>query len=167
MTAEERAPGYEFRPAWQAGDSGMEADAIAFWERLGILPEGVPPQERARELVAGAYKDGRLAGVLTAKISLLQLVRARLAMIRIAVDPDHRRFYVSRALTLYSYDLLQRWAEAHPGEKLAGIGAFIESQQLAEYGKRPYWPETGFFLVGFLPDGRQIRVSWFDHFRFE
>jgi hypothetical protein len=167
MTAEERAPGYEFRPAWQTGDPGIEADAIAFWERLAILPEGVQPQERARELVAGAYKDGQLVGVLTAKITLLQLVRARLAMIRIAVDPAHRRFYVSRALTLFSFDLLDRWAEAHTDEKLAGIGALIESQQLAEYGKRPYWPETNFILVGFLPDGRQIRVSWFEHFRYD
>jgi hypothetical protein len=165
MTPEERAPGYEFRPAWESNDRAIEADAIAFWERLGILPQGVTPQQRARELVAAAYKDGQLAGLLTARIGLLEQVRARFAMIRIAVDPVHRRSYVSRALTLFSYDLLHRWGAAHPEAGLAGIGAFIESAELAAYGKRPYWPETRFILAGFLPDGRQIRIAWFEDFR--
>jgi hypothetical protein len=164
MTPEERAPGYEFRSAWRSGDPAIEADAIAFWERLRLLPQGVSPEERARQLVAAAYKDGQLAGVLSAKIELLQQVRARFAMIRIAVDPAHRRAYVSRALTLASYDLLHRWGAAHPDERLAGIAAFIESRELADYGRRPYWPETKFILAGFLPDGRQLRIAWFEDF---
>lgn len=167
ITAEERAPGFEFRPAWQGCDPAVTADAIAFWQRLGILPAGVSPQDRAGELVAAAYRDGQLVGVLTAQVMLVQQVRSQLAMIRTAVDPAHRRRYVSRALTLFSFDLLHRWAADHPEAKLAGIGALIEGQELTAYGKRPYWPEPRFILAGYLPDGRQLRISWFEDFRID
>jgi len=50
---------------------------------------------------------------------------------------------------------------------LAGLGALLESTQLAERAKQPYWPQTRFVLAGFLPDGRQIRISWFEDYRLE
>ena len=31
--------------------------------------------------------------------------------------------------------------------------------------RQPYWPQTGFILAGFLADGRQLRISWFEEFR--
>ena len=40
-------PGYVLRPAWRPEDPRIEADAIAFWTRLGILPPGVAPAQRA------------------------------------------------------------------------------------------------------------------------
>jgi hypothetical protein len=167
MTPEERAPGFDYRPAWRLNDPEIERDAIHFWNRLAILPQGVAPEQRAKELMAVAYKEGQIVGVQTAQLGVLPQVRARLAMIRNAVDPDFRRSYVSRALTLYSRDLLQRWSVEHPEERLAGFGATIESRELADYGKRPYWPETQFILAGFTPDGRQIRISWFEDFRLD
>ncbi|HYI48630.1 MAG TPA: hypothetical protein VEX35_09210 [Allosphingosinicella sp.] len=167
VTPEERAPGFEFRPAWRLEDPEIERDAIQFWNRLGILPPDVAPEQRAKELIAAAYKDGKLVGVQTATLGRLEQVRARLAMFRSAVDPDYRRFYLSRALTIFSKTLLQRWSAEHPEERLAGLGAVIESKELAAYGKKPYWPETQLILVGFMPDGRQIRVSWFEGFRLD
>ena len=164
VTPEQRAPGFEFRPAWRLNDPEVERDAIHFWNRLGILPQGVAPEQRAKELMAVAYKDGLVVGVQTATLGRLPQVRARLAMIRSAVDPDHRRFYLSRALTIFSKNLLQRWSAEHPEERLAGFGALIESKELAAYGKKPYWPESQFILAGFTPDGRQIRISWFEDF---
>jgi hypothetical protein len=166
-TPEQRAPGFAFRPAWRLEDPEIERDAIHFWNRLGILPPGVAPEERAKELIAAAYKDGRVVGLQTATLGRLPQVRARLAMFRSAVDPDYRRFYVSRALTIFSKTLLQRWSAEHPEERLAGLGAFIEGKEFAAYGKRPYWPETQLILAGFMPDGRQIRISWFEDFRLD
>jgi hypothetical protein len=165
MTPEDCAPGYAFRPAWQGSDPAVTADAIAFWQRLGILPTGTSPQERAADLAAAAYRDGQLAGVLTAQVMRVKQVRSELAMIRVAVDPAHRRAHVARALTLFSRDLLHRWAAANPAAKLAGLGAIVEGQEMTEYGKRPYWPETRFILAGYVPDGRQLRISWFEDFR--
>jgi hypothetical protein len=167
VTPEEMAPGFEFRPAWRLNDPQIEKDAIEFWNRLGILPRNVKPEERVKELTAVAYRDGRVVGVHTARLGRLDQVRARLAMLRSAVDPDCRRTRVSFALTLYTRALLERWANEHPEERLAGLGAILESRELAGRGNEPYWPTTRFILSGFMPDGRQLRVSWFEDFRLD
>jgi hypothetical protein len=165
MTPEDMIPGFELRPAWRLDDPQIEADAIAFWKRLGILPANVAPEQRAKELIAVVYKDDRIVGVHTAVIERVEQVRTRLAMLRSAVDPDHRRTHISIALTLYSRALLERWSGEHPDERLGGLGAIVESRELAERGRQPFWPQTRFILAGFLPDGRQLRISWFEDFR--
>ncbi|HYD13245.1 MAG TPA: hypothetical protein VEC11_10395 [Allosphingosinicella sp.] len=165
MRPEEIAPGFELRPAWRLRNPRIEADAIAFWRRLELLPPDVAPGQRAAELVAVAYRGERLAGVQTAAIEPVEQVRARLAMLRGAVDPDFRRSHVALALTLYSRDLLERWSRDNPGERIAGLGACVEGEELAERSRQPYWPQTRFILAGYGPDGRQLRISWFDDYR--
>ena len=160
-------PGLELRPTWRLRDPRIEADAIDFWRRLDILPADVRPEQRASELIAVVYKDDRIVGVHTAVVERLEQVRARLAMFRSAVDPDHRRGHVSSALTLYSRALLETWSRENPHERLAGIGTVVESQQLIEAAKTPYWPTSRLILAGFLPDGRQLRISWFEDFRLD
>ena len=164
MTPEEMIPGFELRPAWRLGDARIEADAIAFWTRLGILPAGVAPEQRAKALVAVAYKDDAIVGVHTAVIERVEQVRTRLAMVRSAVDPAHRRTHVSLALTLHSRNLLQVWAREHPEEQLGGLGALVGGPDLAARAEQPFWPQTRFILAGFLADGRQLRISWFEDF---
>jgi GNAT superfamily N-acetyltransferase len=164
---EELAPGYVLRPAWRRNDPVIEADAIAFWRRLDILPSGVAPEERARELVAIAYKDGLVVGVHTVTLDRLEIVRARLAMLRTAVDPEHRRGHVSMALSIYTRELLELWSIDHPEERLAGLGAIIEGPNLFDRAREPFWPKTRFGVVGYTKEGRQVRVSWFEHFRLD
>ena len=158
---------FEFRPAWLRRDAAIEADAIHFWQRLGILPPGVAPEDRARELVAAAYKDGRLVAVATAALARLEFLRARFAMLRAAVDPEHRRGRAAFGLALHCRALLESWSQAHPEERVAGIGAIIEAPELVARQKEPYWPTTQLGLVGYTAAGRQIRVSWFDGFRLD
>lgn len=161
------AAGYDLRPAWRLADPRIEADAIDFWTRLAILPPGVTPEERARELAAVGYKDGRLVGIVTAVPGRLEQVRARVAMIRGAVDPEHRRSRLAFALTLGARALLEQWSKDHPEEKLAGLGAVVESPDLLARAKEPFWPTTRFGLIGYTPEGRQLRVSWFEHYRLD
>lgn len=167
ISPEEMIPGFELRPAWRLNDARIEADVIAFWNRLNILPAGVKAEERAKELIAVVYKDDDIVGVHTATLDRLDQVRTRLAMLRSAVDPQYRRSHISMALTVYSRALLERWSRDHPDERLGGLGAIMESRQLAERGKQPYWPNTRFILAGYTPDGRQIRISWFEDFRLD
>ncbi len=167
LPPEQLAPDVEFRPAWRRNDEALEAEAIAFWARTGILSAGTDPAARAKELVALARKDGRAIGVLTAKAGRLDQVRARLAFVRGAVDPEHRRSHIGFVLMLFGRDLLECWSAANPGERLAGLGAFVESRELAGRARQPYGRPTGFGVVGFMPDGRQIRVSWFRDFRLD
>ena len=167
LEKDQPATDVELRPAWRLGDARIEADAIAFWNRLGILPPNVRPEDRAKELVAAAYRDGVLIGVTTAAFDRLESLRARFAFARVAVDPGERRTHAAIALGVYTRDLLERWAEAHPEERIAGMAGVIENQEIVERLKEPYWPVTRLRLVGFMPDGRQIRVAWFDHFRLD
>lgn len=164
---EELAPDVDFRPAWRLDDPQIEADAVDFWRRINILPPGIEPEERAKELICVAYKEGRIVGVHTARLGQVELVRARLAMLRSAVDPAYRTGRVSFGLSMYARDILERWSIANPDEKLAGMGAVIESKELAGREKQPFWPNTRFGVVGYTAEGRQIRVSWFEHFRFD
>jgi hypothetical protein len=163
----ERATDLEIRPGWRRGDAQLEADAIAFWERLGNLPPGTSAQDRARELVLGGYRDGRLIGVQTARIARLDQPRARFALVRTAVDREARRGHAAATMAYEGRDLLEAWALAHPEEKLAGIAAIVESDDLAEIARTPYWPGTRLMLAGYTKEGRQIRLSWFSHYRLD
>jgi len=166
LPPERLAPDFDFRPAWRLDDEEIERDAVDFWTRTDILPPDVTAQERARELVAVAYKEGRTVGVLTAHVGRLAQVRARLAFVRGAVDPEYRRGHIGLVLYLYGRDLLERWSAEHPEERLAGVGAFVESKELSERARRGNGP-TRLGLIGFMPDGRQIRVCWFRDFRLD
>jgi hypothetical protein len=155
----------EMRPGWRLEDERLEADALAFWDRLRILPPGVDPRERAKEIVAGCYKDGRLIAIQSATLETLDFVRERFAMLRGAVDPGARRGHAAATLAYYSRALLEKWSLEHPEERVAGTAGIVESHELAELQKEPYWPGTRLMLARFMPDGRQVRIAWFDHYR--
>ena len=155
----------DLRPAWRRDDPALEADAIAFWRRLAILPPDVAPEERAKQLVVTAYREGGLVGVSTAILGRIESLRGRFAIIRAATDPAHRRTHVAIALLVATRDLLERWADDHPEERLAGMAGVIENREVAERLKEPYWPVTRLGLVGHTREGRQIRVAWFGNGR--
>jgi hypothetical protein len=157
----------EIRPAWRRDDARIEADAVALWHRLGILPPGVAPEARARELVLGAYKGDRLVGVVTAALEMLPQVRARVAMTRGVVDPEMRRGHVAFAMMNAFPQILESWAAEHPEERVGGFGGIIESNQLKAAQNLPYWAQWRYGLIGFTADGRQIRLSWFEDFRLD
>lgn len=160
-------PDYDLRPAWQLSDPEIERDAIAYWERTAILPAGVSPEGRARELVAVAYRGDRLVGVTTAALGRIDTLRGRFAMLRGSVDPAHRRSRLGFDLLLFSRELIERWSLEHPEEKVLGLGAVVESPDLAERARQPFWPQTRMGLIGYTPEGRQIRVAWFAHARLD
>ena len=131
------------------------------------MPNNVSPEARARELVLAAYRDGRIVGVVTAELGILDQVRARVAMLRGAVDSDLRRSHVGFAMLLAAPPILEKWSAQHPHERLAGIGGIVESRELAAAQSQPIWPLSRLGLIGFTPDGRQIRVAWFEDFRLD
>jgi hypothetical protein len=157
---------YAISPAWRLNDQNIERQAIQFWRTLNILPRGVEPEARAKELCAIAHRGVEVAGVSTVSIEELRFLRSRFAMFRCAVAPPHRLSHVAYELTVFSRALLERWSLEHPEEPVKGMGLIIE----AEIGKRaqqPLWPVTGLTLVGFTPQGLQIRVAWFPHARLD
>jgi GNAT superfamily N-acetyltransferase len=157
----------ELRLAWRRDDPRIEADAIDFWQRLALLPAGVDPAVRAKDVVLAVYKGDRIVAVTTAELGILPQVRARLAMIRGAVDPQFRRSHIGAVMLARARETLESWADANPDERIAGLGAIVEARELGPRARQPYAPLSRFGLIGFTPDGRQIRISWFQDFRLD
>jgi len=155
------------RVAWRRDDPVIAADAIAFWNRIGVLPQDVDPAERAKELIAVAYKDGVLIAVATATIEHVDFLGVRMAVLRGATDPAHRRSHAQLALAVPSHDALREWALANPGEKLAGAIAFVAPGEWGDFTRIPVWPESELEVAGYTADNQQIRIRWFDHFRLD
>jgi hypothetical protein len=78
-----------FVNAWRRNDPQLAGDALLLWERAGLL---TPPirEQRAKELVALAYLDGKVAGVSTAVVQELPQLRGRFAFYRCAVKRPQR-----------------------------------------------------------------------------
>ena len=155
---------YTITPVWRSNDQNIERQAIQFWQSQQILPPGVSAEGRAKELCAVAHRNGELAGVATASIDELAPLRARFAMFRCSVALQHRRSHVGYDLLLFSRRLLEEWARAHPEENVKGMGIVLEAQ-IGDHAAEPVWPQTGLTIVGYAPNGRQIRVAWFAHAR--
>jgi hypothetical protein len=158
-------PEFEVRVAWRRGDPAIEADAIAFWNRINVLPAGVRPEERVRELVAVVYADGKIVAVATASIDHVPELRARFALIRGATDPDYRRSGAMWMLAEPVRSTLEQWAIDHPEERIAGRIGFADLDAWGELTRMPV--VSRLMLFGYTADGRQVRGDWFDHFRLD
>lgn len=157
----------EIRAAWRREDPELERDVIAFWRRLDILPSGVAPEARAKELCCLSYADGEVVGVSTATIEVLPFLRARFALMRVAVSPEHRRRHLALEILKSTRTVLERWSLEAPQEKVQGVAAVIQAANIEEMKRLPTWPRSGLNLVGYTEDGQQIRVAWFDHARLD
>jgi hypothetical protein len=70
-----------FRNAWRKSDAALVRDAREFWRSLDVLsPEQI--DERASELCALAYSEGRVVGASTANVFAFPRLRSRFASIR-------------------------------------------------------------------------------------
>jgi hypothetical protein len=152
---------FVFRDVWQQSDARAEADVIALWQRLDILPAGVNPQSRAKELCVAAYDGDRLAAVTTATVDTLQVVRTRMLFLRALVAPEYRSKKVVVPLTLETHEALSRYALAHPDQRLGGTVAVVTS--------RPgiYKPigSAHMVLIGYTARNEPVTLRWFDHHR--
>lgn len=149
--------------AWRLDDPTCEADAIAFWRELKMLPPDVDPAQRAKQLVSMAYQGDRVVGVTTAVVSYLEQVRQNFAQMRILMHPDVEKTGVTVPLTIHAREVLREWSKANPQARLAGYAAIITAPG---YGQKPVLP-AGLTLIGYNSKGFQIRAYWFDHFRID
>lgn len=156
---------------WQNRDPDAAGQAMALWDRLGVLPAGVSGRERAAQLCGAAFVGGALAGVSTVALGVLPQLKARFGFFRCLVVPEHRRRHLARQLAVHARQVLAGWSKANPREKVLGMVSVVENPRLAETSKLPVWSapgiENGLLLVGHTLRGHQIRVSWFEHARLD
>jgi GNAT superfamily N-acetyltransferase len=155
-------PEITFRNAWRKSDAGLVRDAREFWLSLDVLsPEQI--DERASELCALAYSEGRIVGASTANVFAFPRLRARFAYYRTMIDPGFRRQRLASRLCVYSRDRLAEWGRENPEEKLKGLFIVLEAE---EFRGRQHVPlarqlDLNLVLVGYTPKGYQMRVVWF------
>jgi len=159
--------GFDIRIAWQRNNAALEADAVEMWTRLGALPPEVRPDDRAKQLAAAAYSGGRIAAVATGVVEHIDFLRARFIVVRSMTAPEFRRTHAQIALALPTMTMFEEWAKANPEERIAGMIAFVEPGVWGEAARMPRGPHFGWTLVAYTHDGKQVRVVWFDHFRFD
>ena len=146
---------------WRRRDRRVAQDAVAMWTRAGVLPRGVSPEARAEELVIAIYDGETMAGCLTADIQVLPRLREKFAFCRSFIAPAWRGRRLTDRLMIDGHDELGRWSKEHPEEGLAGCAAIYQNKVL---GRSPVEP-SGLSLIGYTPQGDQLRVLWFDHHR--
>lgn len=155
-------------PAWQSEDPAHHQAIKDFWERHMMLTPDVR-EARAPEVIALAYAGDLVVAVATGHVQFFPQLRAKFIAYRCAVAPDHRRHDLAHQITAASVRITEEWSAAHPEEKVVGLGAVLESAAFAEKQKRPLWPEwdMNLNLVGYAPNGQQIRVAWYKHAKLE
>ena len=161
-----RDAGFDLRPAWRRDDPQIEADAIDFWNRLGILPPDVSPRSAPRSWPRSPIRTAGSSACITAGSAGSSRSARGSRMLRGAVDPDHRRTHV--ALRAGSATRATCSNAGRRSIRRSGSPASARSSKAAICSPRAQRSRSGrstrFGLIGYTPDGRQIRVSWFERF---
>ena len=152
-------------PAWRRNDAKINKDATDFWLKMRALPRNVTPEQRLRELCVAAYVGDELVAVATMELRQAPWLRCRLGFFRCLVSPAYVQRRLAIRLTKYSRDLLEIWSQENPNEKVLGMATILENPNFDILGKRPVWRSGGadLSLVGYTPEGQQVRLTWFKH----
>ena len=154
--------GPDFRVAWKRADPAIEADVKAFWARLNLLPPGVDPDARAREVVVAGYAGSMVVAASTAALQDVPFLRSRMAVFRAAAGPAFARPEVFTRLGAQTRAALEAWSRDRPEEGVMGLMTVIGADA-ARTRAAPHRVETGLSLAGFTENDEKIMVAWFDH----
>lgn len=151
------------RRAWRLSDPALERDALAFWQRTGLVPPDADLSERLRELCLLGYYDDALVGVATVTLRHIETLNCRMAMFRCAVAPEARKNNISTTLALRLTEFMEQWSLENSREGVMGIGTIIQSPGLVQHDRSAVWPTTKLSFAGYTAQGQQFRLIWFKH----
>lgn len=146
---------------WRMNDARAERDVLAFWREGKLLSQTVDLKTRLEELCVLAYDGDRVVAVNTAVLEYLDQVRARIAMLRLAVAAEYRQRRIATEISARAQQVLQRWAEVHPAEKVMGVGYVVQTRAIPEAMLSQAVFPNGMILIGHTQRGDQIRLTWF------
>jgi hypothetical protein len=152
---------YTFKNVWLKNDEQAERDAIAAWTTAKVLPRGLDPMTRAKELLIAAYDGNELAAVTTCAITHMPMLRANFAVFRLFIVPGQRRQGIAGPMTHETFEAMREYALANPALRIAGLAAYVTTP---EHLRKPYTPHERLMLIGYSDKGTPIIAKWFDHF---
>jgi hypothetical protein len=140
-------------------DSARSEEILAFWSARRALSDE-EAQRRLPEVVCVLRAGGAMVGVSSVYAANLSLIGERRFWIyRSLVEPA----VADRSLAMIAatFDALEREFEIAPG---APIGLCLLLADPEERRRQPEaaWPEPPMIYAGYLADGRQVRIAYFE-----
>jgi hypothetical protein len=161
---------YQLEPVWPAPSLAEREEVIDFWLAESALPNRPVAEERAQQvLVVARDFAGHVAGVSTAVPTFVSQLGFDCFYYRTFIGRAHRRHGLRSTklmwnIALESYRFLnQRFLEGCDPSVL-GLYAVIESPSIMRNRSDLVWHDGGMnaVYIGRMPDGRHIRVWYFD-----
>lgn len=135
-------------------------EIIAFWSRHGAL-SGQAASDRLAEVICVLRDGDDIVGVNSAGTAAVQLVGGReFWLYRRFLDPTYGERECEVEMLNAAFDALD--AAHTPGDTPVGLGVVVAREELDRAPRDLVWPDTHLFHAGFLPDGSQLRIRYFD-----
>ena len=147
-------------------DEKLAERILAFWERHSAL-RGDQARDRLDQVICVMWDEsGEVIGVNSADGMTIP-------------ELGGRRFWVHRSLFAPTADvtaweemlettfevLADEFSEAEGATPPIGVCALVGDPAILDRRPEALWPDLRFLYAGYLPDGRQIRIRYFDEGR--
>jgi hypothetical protein len=152
--------GIEYRNVWQTNDPQAKRDAEALGARVTMRRE-MPPEFWSSNLAAAAYEKAELLAIAPGEIRFSDRLRCNMAFLRVFVAAEHRHRGVVIPLTMKFHEIMRRYADEHPAERIGGTMAMITVKGMFDQAVG----HSGMILVGYSPRNEPLIVRWFDGFK--
>ncbi len=152
--------GIEYRNVWGKNDPDVIRDASALGSRV-TPPPGLAIAPWAEGLCVVAYDGPTLVAIAPAEIRFIPRVKAKMAVLRVFVEPSHRERGIVIPLTIKSHEVLRQYAIEHPEERIGGTIGSVTAKGLVDE------PITKAFMhfIGYTPRNEPLLVRWFEGFK--
>ena len=133
---------------------------MAFWSEHGALA-GDAARERLRQLVCVVRDgDGGIVGVNSVFEERIDLIGARFWVYRRFVAGELPEGMEGELLAT-TFDALERERADDPNGP-AGLCVLLADAEQMRRHPEAVWPDSEMLYAGYLPDGRQVRIRYFD-----
>lgn len=148
-----------FENVWN--DSSCHEEVISYWKELNVLPSGLDPNERAKQLLYTARSEEKIVGVTTVHdIVVKNLNNKPFFNFRVLLHPDYRMPGLVDKLCVLSRDFLEGlYLEGNSAN--IGMITLAENQSLVTHRNEAVWPSSGFTYIGKSKAGFPIRILYF------
>ena len=161
---------YHLERVWPSPTEASRDEVVQFWLAESALPDRTVARERAHQLVLVARDSShRIAGVSTGLPMYVDRLGFECLFYRMYVGRAHRTIGLHSTglgwrILQESYRLLNERFRSGCDRNMRGIYMEIENPSVMKVRNDAIWQENGMNVVfiGRTPDGRHMRVWYFD-----
>lgn len=152
----------EYVAVWKQVTPELAAELVAFWRENNAIGNEANAAVRALQAVSVARdEDGALCGVATAVIKVLPRLRQPTYYFRQYFAKRMRGRNHIRSFHLHAKQVLEDYNASLDKAESLGILLELENTKLATVYNRAYEPAFDSTFIGYSPQGRVLRVSYF------